>query len=69
MSNKDRRRVSDEKLGILIGGLQKFKARGVVDPWILSDGTVIEPLDILIELREYRRISKIVKERNENAKK
>lgn len=50
--------MSDEKLDVLISGLQKFKARGVVDPWVLSDGTVVEPLDILIELKELRNAKK-----------
>lgn len=58
MSSRSKRRVSDEKLDVLISGLQKFKARGVVDPWVLSDGTVVEPLDILIELKELRNAKK-----------
>lgn len=46
--------VSDEHLEALINGLTAYKKDGVVDPWVLSDGTIIEPLDILKELRVWR---------------
>lgn len=48
------KRVSDEHLRILIESLTEYKLKGVVDPWVLSDGTIIEPLDVLIELQERR---------------
>lgn len=48
--------ISDENLEKLIKGLQDYKDEGVVDPWILRDGTIIEPLDVLKELRELRLI-------------
>lgn len=49
-----RRRVTDEKLKILIDGLTYYREQGVVDPWVLNDGRVIEPLDILNELWDWR---------------
>ena len=48
-------KVTDYNLDDLIYGLKGYKANGVVDPWLLSDGTIIEPLDVLIELRELRK--------------
>ena len=48
------KRISDENLTILIDGLQEYKDKGVVDPWVLSDGSIVEPLDVLKELREAR---------------
>lgn len=50
-------KVSDENLAILIDGLAQYKQAGIVDPWVLDDGTMVEPLDILIELQELRGIS------------
>ena len=47
-------KVSNEILIGLIESLQEYKDKGVVDPWVLSDGSIIEPLDVLIELRELR---------------
>lgn len=47
-------KVSDEQLAVLIQGLQEYKDQGVVDPWILDDGTKIEPLDVLRELQDAR---------------
>lgn len=49
--------ISDEHLAILIEGLRDYKARGVVDPWVLEDGSIIEPLEALEELRELRKQS------------
>ncbi len=49
------KRPSDEELDILIEGLQRYKNEGVIDPWILSDNRVIEPLAVLEELRELRK--------------
>lgn len=49
------KKVSDKNLAILIEGLQEYKKDGVIDPWVLGDGTIIEPLNILIELKELRR--------------
>lgn len=43
-------KVSSRNLNTLIEGLQSFKDKGVIDPWILDDGTKIEPLDVLKEL-------------------
>lgn len=48
-------KVSDRNLTLLILGLRAYKEAGVIDPWVLSDGTVIEPLDILVELRSFRQ--------------
>lgn len=47
-------RVSDEDLDILIESLQEFADKNVYDPWLLSDGRIIQPLDILKELKELR---------------
>lgn len=46
--------IASEDLDALIEGLQQYKDQGVVDPWLLSDGTIIEPLDVLIELQALR---------------
>lgn len=47
-------KVSDQALATLIASLEQYKAEGVIDPWLLSDGTVIEPLDVLTDLRHQR---------------
>jgi len=47
--------LTDENLQILIDGLTLYKANGVVDPWVLKDGTIIEPLDVLLELKQLRK--------------
>jgi hypothetical protein len=47
--------IKDADLDALIEGLFYYKEKGVDDPWILEDGTVIEPLDILVELRDLRK--------------
>jgi len=47
-------KISNKHLDILIKGLQAYKDDGVIDPWVLGDGTKIEPLDALIELKELR---------------
>ena len=47
-------KITDEKLDVLIAGLQQYKDKGVIDPWVLDDGTQIEPLDVLVELKEAR---------------
>lgn len=49
------KKIDDKALDDLIYGLKGYKANGIVDPWVLSDGTIIEPLDVLIELRELRK--------------
>jgi len=55
--------ISSSDLNVLIRSLQEYKAQGVSDPWVLSDGTKIEPLDALLELKELRGGSaKILKE-------
>lgn len=46
--------VTDEMLNTLIKGLEEYKEKGVIDPWLLEDGSIIEPLDVLKELRELR---------------
>ena len=57
MENKAKKELSNKDLDILIEGLQEYKNQGVIDPWVLSDGTKIEPLDILIELKELRTLT------------
>lgn len=47
-------KVSDENLDILIAGLTDYRLEGIVDPWVLSNGMVIDPLDVLTELKELR---------------
>jgi len=47
--------ISQENLDVLIAGLEECKAKGISDPWLLSDGTTIEPLDVLKELDELRQ--------------
>ena len=54
--SQSRKRISNEELDILIESLMVYKAQGVNDPWLLSDGTVIEPLDVLWELRAFRNL-------------
>lgn len=56
------KKVSNENLDILIEGLQQYKDEGTIDPWVLDNGTIIEPLDILKELRAYRIIYPAKKE-------
>lgn len=48
-------KITDKHLHILIEGLQAYKDDGVIDPWVLADGTLIEPLDVLRELSELRK--------------
>lgn len=52
----DYKKVSDENLEILIEGLEEYKSQGVFDPWVLDDGSVIEPLHVLKELRDLREM-------------
>ena len=47
--------VSNEGLATLIKGLTDYKKKGVIDPWMLDTGETIEPLDILLELQEWRK--------------
>lgn len=47
-------KVSDKVLDILINGLASYKAAGIVDPWVLDNGKIVEPLDVLKELKELR---------------
>ena len=44
-------KITDKDLETLVDGLQEYENRGVFDPWVLEDGTIIEPLDVLIELQ------------------
>ena len=53
-------KISDETLAILINGLQEYKNDGVIDPWVLSNGAIIEPLEILKELRGYRESERLL---------
>lgn len=46
--------MTDEQLDTLIAGLQEYADDGVIDPWVLDDGSVIQPLDALKELKTYR---------------
>jgi len=48
------RKISNKNLDELILGLKEYKVLGVKDPWIFSDGTVIEPLSVLLELKKLR---------------
>lgn len=45
-------RVSDKLVDELAEGMKEYP-RGT-DPWLLSDGTIIEPQDVLDDLRESR---------------
>lgn len=54
MKTKNMDKVSNENLQSLIEGLEYYRAQGIVDPWLLADGTTIEPLDCLEELQELR---------------
>ena len=47
--------ITDAQLDTLIDGLEAYAKSGVSDPWLLSDGTVIEPLHVLYELRAWRK--------------
>lgn len=48
------KKITDQELSILINGLTDHKRKGVIDPWVLADGAIIEPLDVLLELQELR---------------
>lgn len=48
-------KLTNENLSHLIKGLKEYKSKGLADPWILSDGTIIEPLDVCIELQKLRQ--------------
>jgi hypothetical protein len=48
------RRIPTEKVQQLIKGLEEY-GRGT-DPWVLSDGSFIEPLDVLQDLVDAREI-------------
>lgn len=50
------KKVSDENLQTLIDGLDEYRSKGVIDPWVLEDGTLIEPLDVLRELQDLREM-------------
>ena len=50
--------IRDKDLNNLIRGLKGYKEKGVIDPWLMSDGTTIEPLDVLRELRVIREMAK-----------
>lgn len=43
--------ISQEHLAVLIQSLEDYKGKGIIDPWVLNDGTIIEPLDVLKELK------------------
>lgn len=48
-------KITDAQLDDLIVGLQEYKDKGVVDPWVFEDGTTVEPLEVLRELQEFRK--------------
>lgn len=54
MEHATYKKVHDADLATLIAGLQAYKDKGVSDPWVLSNGTEIEPLDVLRELQDLR---------------
>jgi hypothetical protein len=45
-------RINEETLALLITALEEYKDDGVYDPWVLSDGRHIQPLDALYDLRD-----------------
>ena len=47
-------KITDENLQIIIEGLEDYKDDGIIDPWVLDNGEIIEPLDVLLELKELR---------------
>ena len=49
-------RISNDQLDTLIESLTVYQRQGVIDPWVLSDGSIIEPLDVLWELRAFRNL-------------
>lgn len=53
------KKISNEMLAILIEGLTEYKQKGVIDPWVLDDGTLVEPFDVLLELQELRKETNI----------
>jgi len=54
-------KISDENLDVLIEGLTVYKDNGIDDPWVLGDDRIIQPLDVLIELRELRQTQYVVR--------
>lgn len=48
-------KITDAQLDDLIVGLQEYKDKGVVDPWVFEDGTTVEPLEVLRELQSFRK--------------
>ncbi len=54
------KKISDVDLAILIDWLWLHKKMGVEDTWKMDDGTEIDPLQVLIELKNLREL-KIVK--------
>ena len=48
-------KISDKVLADLIYALKGYKANGINDPWLLSDGSIVEPLDTLVELQQLRK--------------
>jgi hypothetical protein len=47
-------KIKQETLELLIQELRRYKDDGVSDPWLLSDGTLVEPLDALQDLFDAR---------------
>jgi hypothetical protein len=47
-------KVSDQQLALLIESLEAYAKDGVFDPWVLSNGEIIQPLDVLKELAAER---------------
>lgn len=51
-------KISDDQLDTLIEGLQVYAKKNVYDPWYLIDGSIVQPLDALLELRSLRKLVK-----------
>ncbi len=55
------KKISDVDLAILIDWLWLHKKMDVDDSWKMNDGTEIDPLEVLIELRDLRKLRRVVK--------
>ena len=53
--------ISDIDLATLIDWLWLHKKAGIDDSWKMSDGTEIDPLQVLTELRNLRELRKVIK--------
>lgn len=50
------KKISDEDLEALINSLIEYRRQGINDPWVFGTGKIIQPLDVLIELQETRKL-------------